>query len=228
VARAPSPKPDRRQRIAAFREAYRLARSRDRLLPVRMFGPAAALVAVLVVVGVLVGQPVPLSLLGVVLALVVATTVLNRGARDAAFGQIEGQPGAAAAVLEALRGDWRVTQAVAITRSFDLVHRVIGRPGVVLVGEGSPARVRDLLNQEKKRVARVAPETPIYDVSVGDEEGQVALRRLQSHIMRLPRNLRARQVDGLENRMRALGATNVPIPKGPLPRGVRMPKGRFR
>ena len=45
----------------------------------------------------------------------------------------------------------------------------------MLVGEGAPHRVAALLAQEKKRVARVVGDTPIYDVIVGDGEGEVPL-----------------------------------------------------
>ena len=44
----------------------------------------------------------------------------------------------------------------AATTQFDSVHRLIGRPGVVLIGEGAPHRVRPLIAQEKKKIARVA------------------------------------------------------------------------
>jgi hypothetical protein len=117
---------------------------------------------------------------------------------------------------------------VQFTRDQDLVHRIIGRPGVVLIGEGSPSRVRQLIAQERKRVARVAADVPTYDVQVGDEEGQIPLRKLQRHLMKLPRNLKGGQVAAVEGRMRALGGPNVPIPKGPLPRGGRIPRGKMR
>ena len=55
----------------------------------------------------------------------------------------------------------------------DVVHRAVGRPGVVLVGEGSPTRLPSLLAAEKKRVARVAFDVPIHDFQVGDGQGQV-------------------------------------------------------
>ena len=95
------------------------------------------------------------------------------------FPQADGTPGAAAWVLQnQLRGDWRREDAVAANTQFDAVHRLIGRPGIVLVGEGSPQRVRGLIAQEKRRIARVAGETPIYDIVVGNGEGEVPLAKL--------------------------------------------------
>jgi hypothetical protein len=132
-------------------------------------------------------------------------------------------------VLQTLRGDWRVTPAVAFNRNMDLVHRVVGRPGVVLVGEGSSLQQqRQLIVDQKRRVGRVAPDTPIYEVLVGDGEGQVPLRKVQNHIMKLPRNVGRKDIDGLEARMKALGGTNVPMPKGPMPKSGRVPRGKMR
>jgi len=152
-----------------------------------------------------------------------ATFVFGRRAQRAAFSQVEGQPGAAGWVLGNMRGDWRVTQGVQVTAQLDAVHRVLGRPGVVLVGEGAPHRVRGLIAQEKKRVARVVGDTPIYDVILGDGEGEVSIRRLNNHLVKLPRNLTQAQVNALEKRLAALGGTKAaPLPKGPMPTRARM------
>jgi hypothetical protein len=105
------------------------------------------------------------------------------------------------------------------------VHRVVGRPGVILLIEGSPARLKNLIVQEKKRVSRVAPDVPVYDITVGDGEGEVPLRKLQTHFIKMPRNITPKQINALENRLQALTATRPPLPKGPLPKGARMPKG---
>lgn len=219
---------DRPGRVAQVLTVWKMAREADRRLPLLVFGPAFAVLAVLVVVGVLIGHPVYFAILGVLGAVMVATTLFGRRATATMYAKVEGQPGAAASVLQSMRGDWRVTPAVGFNRNMDLVHRVIGRPGVVLVGEGSPAQLRQLLTDQKRRVGRVAPETPVYEVLVGDGEGQVPLRKLQQHVMRLPRNVGRKDIGGLESRMRALGGTNVPMPKGPMPRGGRMPRGKMR
>ena len=127
-----------------------------------------------------------------------------------AYGQVEGQLGAAAAVLSNMRGDWRVTPAVGFTREQDLVHRVVGRPGIVLVAEGSPGRTRSLVVNEKKRLARFVGTTPVYDVVVGDGEGQVALRGLEKHFLRLPRNIKPKDVNVLDRKLKAM----APAPAG--------------
>jgi xanthosine utilization system XapX-like protein len=221
--------PDRQGRVAQMRAVWSMTYKADRRLPLRVFGPAVAALAVLVVVGILIHHPIYFSVLGVVGGLLVATTLFGRRATSSMYAQVEGQPGAAASVLQTLRGEWRITPAVAFNRNMDLVHRVIGRPGVVLVGEGnSPAQQRQLIVDQKRRVGRVAPETPIYEVLVGDGEGQVPLRKLQQHVMKLPRNIGRKEVGGVEARMKALGGTNVPLPKGPMPRPGQIPRGKMR
>jgi hypothetical protein len=114
---------------------------------------------------------------------------------------------------------------VAVTRNQDVVHRAIGRPGVVLVAEGTPTRLPNLLAQEKKKLGRVVPDVPIYDFQAGNADGQVPLRKLQREVMKLPRNLKPGQVAEVERRLKAMGSLNAPIPKGPVPRNVRMPRG---
>ena len=153
--------------------------------------------AVLVVLGVVLNM-IYLIPLGVLLGLLVAMIMFGRFAQAAQFSAIEGQPGAAAAVLQTMRGNWTVTPAIAANRNMDVVHRAVGRAGVVLVGEGSPTRLPSLLAAEKKRVARVAYDIPIYDIQVGNEEGQIPIRRLQRRIMKLPRNLQLQRGIGPE------------------------------
>jgi hypothetical protein len=232
MARAPKDKTDpaeRTGRVAQMRTVWTMTRKVDPRLPLYVAGPALAVLALGVVLGIVLGHPVYLAVLGLVAALLVATTIFGRRATSSMYAQVEGQPGAAASVLQGMRGDWRVTPAVAFNRNMDLVHRVVGRPGVVLVGEGnSPAQQRQLITDQKRRVARVAPDTPIFDILVGDGEGQVPLRKLQRQIMKLPRSVGRKEIGGLEGRMRALGGTNVPLPKGPMPKSARMPRGKVR
>jgi hypothetical protein len=131
-------------------------------------------------------------------------------------------------VLQNMRGNWRVTPAVQFNKDQDMVHRVVGRPGVVLVAEGNPNRTRGLVANEKRTLARLVGETPIYDVYVGDGEGQVALRELEKHFTRLPRNIKPALVNQLDGRLKAIRASAgaVPIPKGPMP--TRVPRGKVR
>jgi Domain of unknown function (DUF4191) len=197
-------------------------RSNPRALPI-VFGSGLGILAVMVVVGLLTGLELLLIPLGVLLGLLVGILLFGRFAQAAQYATIEGQPGAAAAVLENMRGNWTVTPAVTANRNMDVVHRTVGRPGVILVGEGSPTGLASLMAAEKKRVARVAYEVPIFEFQVGNEEGQVSLSKLQRKIMRLPRNLKPAAVSDINHRLKAL-QPSLQAPKGPIPRNIRQPK----
>jgi hypothetical protein len=223
-AKAAKTKAPRGERIRQLVQAYKMTYARDRQLPLWMalafVGAAAVIFLINVLAGIALFIGIPIAVIFGVLA---AVFVFGRRAQKAAFNQVEGQPGAAAWVLGNMRGDWRVTQGVQVTAQLDAVHRVLGRPGVILVGEGSPHRVRPLLAQEKKRVARIVGDTPIYDVILGDGDGEVPIRRLNNHLVKLPRNLDQAQVNALEKRMAALGGTKAaPLPKGPMPSRARL------
>ena len=209
-------------RIAQIRMAAGMVREANpRALPLVALAGLGTL-AVLTVLGVVLGQYYLIAL-GVLLGLLVAMILFGRFAQSAQYSAIEGQPGAAAAVLQTMRGKWTVTPAIAANRNLDVVHRAVGRAGVVLVGEGSPNRLPSLLAAEKKRVARVAYDIPIYDIQVGEGEGQIPIRKLQRHIMKLPRNLRSSAVSDLNYRLKAL-PQSLQAPKGPMPRTGRQPK----
>ncbi|HTX27199.1 MAG TPA: DUF4191 domain-containing protein [Streptosporangiaceae bacterium] len=197
-------------------------RANPKAMPI-VFGSGLGIVAVLVIVGLFTGLAPLLIPLGVLLGLLTGMILFGRFAQSAQYSAIEGQPGAAAAVMENMRGNWTVTPAIAANRNMDVVHRAVGRPGVILVGEGSPARLASLLAAEKKRVARVAYEVPIFEFQVGDENGQIPLSKLQRKIMRLPRNLKPAAVSDLNHRLKAL-QPSLQAPKGPIPRNLRQPK----
>jgi hypothetical protein len=206
-----------------------IRKSNPRAMPIVVLSGVGVLAA-FVIAGVLTGLMVMLIPLGVLTGVITSMLIFSRYAQSAQYAAVEGQPGAAAAILQSMRGNWTVTPAVAANRNMDVVHRAVGRPGVVLVAEGAPTRVGGLLAAEKKRVSRVAAEVPIYDFQVGDGDGQVPIRKLQRKLMRLPRNLTAGQVSDLNHRLRALPQA-MQMPKGPLPKSGRMPKPprpRFR
>lgn len=179
--------------------------------------------AVIIVVGYFLGLIYPFIPLALVGALLVAMILFGRLATSAQYAMVEGQPGAAAAVLQTLRGGFTTTPAIAANRNMDVVHRTIGKPGVILVGEGSPTRLPSLLAAEKKRIARIASQIPIYDFQVGDGEGQIPIRELNKKIMRLPRNIKGQAAAELNFRLNAL-PQQLQMPKGPIPRAARMPK----
>lgn len=198
-----------------------IRKANPRALPITI-AAGVGIIVIAVVVGLLTGTAGYVIAPGVLVGVLVAMLLFGRFAQSAQYSAIEGQPGAAAAILQNMRGAWSTTPAIAANRNMDVVHRTVGKPGVLLVGEGSPSRLPSLLAAEKKRISRIA-EVPIYDIQVGDEPGQVPIRQLQKHIMKLPRKLDGRAVADLNLRLKAMPQATQ-MPKGPIPRTTRMPK----
>ena len=166
----------------------------------------------------------------ILLGLLGAVIVFGRRAQRAAFGQMEGKPGAAASALNILRRGWKVDAVVAFNKQQDVVHRVVGPPGIVLVGEGNATRLRGLMVSERRKHERVAAETPIHEVYVGRGEGQVPLPRLVKHVQKLGRAVKPAELTDVLNRIKALDATRsaVPLPKGPIPTSMKGMRGNLR
>lgn len=199
-----------------------IRKSDPRALPI-IIGSGIAVIAVLVVVGLLTGLAALLIPFGVLLGVMTSMLLFGRYAQSAQYKAIQGQPGAAAAIVQTMRGNWTVTPAIAGNRNMDIVHRVVGRPGVILIGEGSPSGLASLLSAEKKKIARIAYAVPITELQVGDEKGQIPVRQLQRTLMKMPRTLKPAAVTDLNNRLKAL-PSSLQAPRGPMPRTGRMPK----
>jgi hypothetical protein len=210
-------------RIKQIRMVAGIIRKADpKAIPI-VLGLGIGIIAIVVVVAVLTGLWFLIPL-GVLAGVAAAMLLFGRYAQSAQYSALAGQPGAAAAILQSMRGNWTVTPAIAANRNMDVVHRTVGKPGVILVGEGSPSRLPSLLAAEKKRVARITfDELPIYTIQVGDEEGQIPIRKLQRHLMKMPRNLKGPAIADLNYRLKAL-PQSLQMPKGPMPKTGRMPK----
>ncbi|MEV0271881.1 MAG: DUF4191 domain-containing protein [Hamadaea sp.] len=166
--------------------------------------------------------------MGVLVTLLAVLLVLNLRSNSAMMNALEGQPGAATQILSSMRGNWRTKeQPLAFTVNNDFVHLVLGPAGVVLIGEGEPQRVKPMLGEQKRRLGKVIGQTPLYDIIVGNGEGQVSIRKLRTHILRLPKNLSGKEINSLDRALTALTA-RPQMPKGGLPKEFRPPKGAMR
>jgi hypothetical protein len=215
----------RRETFRNVKQAFTLTKQADpRFVPFLVMSTVVVLAALYLIVYFITDSvylPIPFAVLG---AFLVGMFVFSRRAQQSMYAQAEGQAGAAGWMLrQQLRGDWRLTEVVAGTTQLDAVHRLVGRPGVVLVGEGAPHRVKGLLAQEKKRTARVVGDTPIYDITIGTGEGDIRLGKLNRYLLKLPSNLSKDQVATLEKRLAALGGSRTQgLPPGPIPQGAKM------
>ncbi|MFJ9181240.1 DUF4191 domain-containing protein [Streptomyces sp. NPDC102360] len=217
-------------RLKQIAQTYKMTRRVDTKIGLVLAGVGIVTFGVLLAIGFLLGHPIYLGILGVLLAFLAMAIIFGRRAEKAAFGQMEGQPGAAAAVLDNIGRGWTTTPAVAMNRSQDVVHRAVGKAGIVLVAEGNPNRVKSLLAAEKKKMARIVSDVPVNDFVVGTgqgPEGTVPLKKLRTTMLKLPRVLTGPQVTATNDRLKAMGdlMSNMPMPKGPMPKGMKMPKG---
>ena len=161
--------------------------------------------------------------LGVVSGFLAALIVMNRRAERAAYARMEGQQGAVGAVLRAtLRRGWRGSEIpVAVNpRTRDAVYRAVGRPGVVLIAEGPKGRTQRLVDEERRKVTRVAPNVPVSVLRVGPDEGEIRLGQINRNLARLKGKLTRAEVLAVSNRLESL-AGGVPVPKGMDPTKTR-------
>jgi hypothetical protein len=160
---------------------------------------------------------------GLLFGSLAAMIIFGRRAQRAAYNQMEGQPGAAAAALRMLKRGWKTEPVIAFTKQQDIVHRVVGPPGIVLIGEGNPNRVKQLITSERRKHERVATEVPIHEVVCGNGEGQVPLPKLVRHVQKLGRSVKPAEMTDVLNRLKALDAhrSNIPLPKGPVPTSMK-------
>jgi hypothetical protein len=229
-------------RIAEIRQAYRAIKSLDPKLGWWMLGAGLLTAAVIIGIGALVGGGWLWYSVFVAIpaALLAATVVMNRRGNSAMYNALEGQVGAAGAALTGMgrRGWFAEQEPVALdgargTRPSDLagaamVFRALGRPGIVLIGEGPSGRVRKLLKQEEKKVARVAPGVPIHLWVVGDGEDEVPVRKLSGKLTRMKPVLTKAEVSVVNKRLKSLGGLRPPLPKGIDPTKARMDRKAMR
>lgn len=208
-------------RIKQIRETYTQTAKTDPKIGLILAGIFVGIWVVISLIGFLLGMLLIFALFGFTAALLATTVVFGKRAERSAYAQIDGQPGAAAAVLKSLKSGWLVTPAVTITKNQDFVHRVVGRPGVILVSEGPANRVGQLLANEKKRTHRFLPEVAIIEIQSGDEPGQVTLRKLNRLVMKQKKSLKPAQVTEVRKRLEALASQPASAPKGPMPKSVR-------
>ena len=214
-------------RLKQIAQTYKMTRRVDSKVGLVIAGVGIVTFGVILAIGFALGHPLYLGILGFILAFLAMAIIFGRRAERAAFGQMEGQPGAAAAVLENVGRGWTTTPAVAMNRSQDVVHRAVSKAGIVLVAEGNPNRLKSLLAAEKRKMARVVVDVPVRDIIVGDGEGQVPLKKVRATLLKLPRVVDGPTLTATNDRLRAMGdlMSNMPLPKGPMPKGMKLPKG---
>jgi len=211
--------------LQVVRDAFALVRKENPSALIYMAVAFIAAVVLGIIIGSVAGHPVYFAILFIPIGIVLAFFLFTRFANSAAFSSIEGQLGAGASVLMGIRKGFTTTPAVVVNRSQDMVHRSVGRCGVVLVAEGGFA-ARQLMTDERKKTERYVPGVPVTEIFVGDGQGQVSIRKLQKTLKKLPKKLSPAQLREVRARLKAVGGMAMPIPKGPMP--TRAPKNPGR
>lgn len=232
-----SPQPRKKRRLAQYlqniKDSYTISR---RTYPWIGWAMLAAF-AVCIAVGVAISFASGMSLwywliLSIMMALMVAMIILSLTVRRASYAQIEGMPGAAKAVLDQIGRGWYVEpEPVAFTKHQDLVWRLVGRPGVVLIAEGPGTRTRRMLAEEERKVHRLLSTVPIHTLQVGTDAGQVRLTELSKTLRGLPTkptSLTDSEITQVSKRLTSMAGRNLPVPRHIDPNKVRPDRRAMR
>lgn len=219
-------------RLRQIAQAYRITKEHDPGLGLRLLawfllvgGLAAAIeLAIFGRGGISIADIVFAVILGFLAGLLAVMVVLGRRAERSAYRQIEGQAGAAAGALQMLQRGWDLKPVVAFTRNQDLVHRVIGKPGIVLVGEGNGQRIRQLLATERTKHQRIAgDDVPVHEIVVGDGPDEIPLTKLVKHVRKMKKQITPALQTAVMQKVKALDAMRpqASMPRGPMPTSVK-------
>jgi len=202
-----------------IREMYKLTASQNKMFPWMLVAGFLGPIVVLTVVGLILGAWYLWTMVGITLGMVVALLLFNREIKRATFSRVQGQTGSAQVALEMLPKGWTSTPAINATRELDVIHRAVGPAGLVLVGEGNPRRVRQMLANEAKRHSTASHNLTVFTIVMGEGEGEVPLTKLTDHIRKLPKKYDKAQVEDINRRVRALDSIRPrlgAVPKGPI------------
>ncbi|MEO8750941.1 MAG: DUF4191 domain-containing protein [Allobranchiibius sp.] len=220
-------------RLKQISTLYKMASKQDPKVPLYLIGAFLAGFLLLLVIGIAIGHPIYLGIIGFMVGLIVVTFLFGRLAQRAAYTQLDGQPGATGAAMSGLRKGWYFEQEpvaaeagrarnVRDVGNAAMVFRAVGRAGVVLVAEGPRQGAIKLLASERKRVSRVSgPEVPVHTLRVGEGDDAIPVSKLTVAMTKLPRKLTDAEVQAVNKRLRAIGGVKPPIPKGMDPRSAR-------
>jgi len=215
--------PKKQSQLAVVKDAYKLVKKNSPLAVVWCLLVFALVLTFGVIIGNNLGHPIYAGFITLPVAFLAAFFLFTRYANVAAYASIEGQIGAGASVLMSIRRGFVTTPAVNVNRDQDMVHRVSGKAGIILVGEGGFG-VKTLMQDERRKMERFLSGVPVTEVVVGDGQGQVTVRKLQKHLKKLPKKLNTVQLREVRARLRSVGGLNMPMPKGPMPTNQRIPR----
>ncbi|GAB3081511.1 DUF4191 domain-containing protein [Corynebacterium aquatimens] len=226
----------RKQTRSQMMQAFNMQRKRDKKLIPFMVLAVLGMALLFFLIGLLFNGQWFMLVLGILAGLVLAMFIFTRRMESSMYDEIGDMPGAGAWVLENLRNTmgvvWLTKTAVQATPQMDVVHRVVGNPGVVLVGEGNAKRLPQMIAKERKQIDKLLGNVPIYEIIVGSDEGQVPPKKLQREMLKLPRNYKKDEVYTVNAKLEAMdnvrGGQRAGLPKGPIPKQAQSTAGMNR
>ena len=165
------------------------------------------------------------AILAIVTGYLTLLLTMTRRANSAIFKKYENEPGRISITVGTLtRRRWKGNnQPVAVNpRTKDMVFRIVGPAGVVLMAEGAKTSAKAMLEEERRKVQRLASGVTVHTFySAQDGEG-VPLGQLHKKISKLKRSLNRAEIAAVQNRLASIDSrSGLPIPKGIDPMKMR-------
>jgi len=234
---ARSSAPEKRPRFfSQLRTLYTFTQQAFPWLPwllagVLILGIAAGVTVGLLIPPVAIWSVILWGITGLMLGILGSLTTMTRLSTHAMYRKIDGMPGAAGHVLSTSLGrKWQASDTpVGVNpKTQEAVYRVVGRGGVVIVGEGARGRLTRLVNDERSKVQRVASGVPVTVLYIGHGEGEVPISKLAPTVKALPKTVDRATMAAVIKRIESVSQslTSMPIPKGIDPTKVRAPRPR--
>jgi hypothetical protein len=211
-------------------EVYKVTTANDKKANLLMAGALVACVVVFTVIGIFIKPWWLFMAFGFMFGVLAAMSVLTWRAKNATYKRYEGQKGSAEIAISMLSKEWVKSPVITANRQLDIVHRVVGPGGIVLIGEGDPGRVRAMLATEAKKHEQVKYGVKVTTLVMGDRDNQVPLEKIADHIKKLPKVIKTAEITDISNRLRALDSMRpkIPIPKGPMPTSAKGARAAVR
>ncbi|MTA37981.1 MAG: DUF4191 family protein, partial [Actinobacteria bacterium] len=205
---------------------------RDRLallwLILGTLGPIAAGIAfAIMATG---GEPISFVvsiIFGVLAGLLGFLIVLGQLTQRLMYSNLQGQPGAVSALIKnQLRRSWRGNDTpIRMNKTQDIVYRVVGKPGVVIVSEGVRSRVAPLVEDARREVQRIVPGVPVNLLHVGSDG--LTLKEFFPALYKIKGRVRPAEIVVVSNRLNSIAKTPASMmPKGIDPTKMRAPRPR--
>jgi hypothetical protein len=219
--------------FAQFGEQIRFLKGVDpKAVPLAIFIGVTAFV-IITVLGVFISAGAFLGIviwvvLGIITGYLSALLTLTRRANTAIFTKYANEPGRISLTVGTLtRRVYKGTnQPVAVNaRTRDMVFRIVGPAGVVLLGEGIKNSTQQLLEDERRKVQRVASGVTVHTFFSSEDGQGVPLATLHKKVTKLKRTLTKNEIRAVQNRLAAMDSRGgLPIPKGIDPTKMRPSK----